>query len=162
MAVKTYLSVLAFFQNIPKQSNCSPFGQPDALISTPLTQNPFFLTCMAHISFYSVRTKTGSFCKPRLPRTHSVEPHFIFVTLFIEIFNYFIEQTFVCESTQRPAKWEQAEVIYSELATARVAMSLAFWRSLKGWLRSEKALEGRRKGKASALPWSEAGGLGKL
>lgn len=122
---------------------------------------------MVHISFYSVRTKTGSFCKPGLPRTHSVDPHFIFVNLFIEIFNYFIEQTFVCESKQRPAKWEQAKVIYSELATARESAAVSCilaesQRLAEKWESSR--MEEEREGFGSALiggrwPGEAVGGL---
>lgn len=48
-----------------------------------------------------------------------LEPHFIWVTLFIKIFNYFIGQTFVYGNKQRWTKREQAKLFIQSLLYSR-------------------------------------------
>lgn len=163
MAIKTYLSVLTFFQNIPKQSNCSPFGQPDALISTPLTQNPFFSYVWCTFHFIPSGRKQDPSANPVCPELTVLIPTSFLWTFLLKYLIILLNKHLSARVNKGPPNESRQRLfIQSLLRQESQPPSVAFWQSLKGWLRSEKALEWRRRGKASDLPWSEAGGLGKL
>lgn len=99
-----------------------------------------YVLCTFHLTL-TFRMKITSLWKPSLPRTQNVGSHLIFMNLFVEVFNFFTEQTFACQNKQKPTKWEQAKAIYLELAIAGESATVTwFWQRLKGRLRSGKAV----------------------
>lgn len=116
------ICMCTLFKHTPKQSHCSPCAKPDALLSSPLTQNPFSSCCRncAHFIYTDIQDNSSNLLNPLACPEPTIWSSLNSGNPAIDIFTYFNEQTFVCRKKRGGKKQPQTTAAHSELShTAR-------------------------------------------